>query len=105
MSVQFTFFETDRGLEPKVRNRFESGEPLIEFTITDNEVLKHLQMALHASSTKFYNGPDFWEAIADVNAVKPPWEWALGDVIFIPRDFLDAFAPRTQDEALARKIF
>jgi len=97
-------FQTDRGVEPSIRPRFES-QNFIEYTVTGSDVKNWVTFTLVTLAEKFYNDNTLWWVIQDANPIKNPWEYVEGDIIVIPLDVRDAVLNSTGSiESLKRKI-
>jgi len=105
MAAQYDFLQVDAGKSPKIRVRFTT-EDFYQVDLTKEEELQYIQFPLQAASSRQYGDPDSWEAIADQNPIKPPWEWVSGETLQFPKDPLEAFQVSSQDRSLlSRRIF
>jgi hypothetical protein len=74
-----------RGKEAGIRPRFQSTD-VLSWTLSVEDVETWPNLTLEWLSWRFFGRTDLWEVIADVNPIKPPWAWAVGDAVLIPRD-------------------
>lgn len=98
--------DTSRGKEPGLRKRLATTDP-IKYVLVAEDVLRFPKFPLHSVAIKFFREESFWELLAEVNPIKDPSIWAVGDTVLIPRDWVTLIqsSSTSSDEAFRRKIY
>ncbi|HAA58675.1 MAG TPA: hypothetical protein DCE42_28190 [Myxococcales bacterium] len=96
--------QTNRGLEPAIRPRFESDDPL-EYKVTQADLMNWPNFLYHSLADTFYDDTGLWWIIADANPIRRAKDWSVGETIIIPKDFRDALVSTQEEAELQRKLF
>jgi hypothetical protein len=83
--MRHPIYDLGRGREAGIRPRFLSTD-VLRWTLKPEDVETWPGHVLEFLAFRFFERTDLWEVIADVNPIKPPWAWQVGDIVLIPRD-------------------
>lgn len=90
----------DLGTRPGIRNRIDARKT-VEYHLRYEDVNTITGLhPLEQLALKLYDDSRYWYVIADVNPVRDPTEWKVGDVILLPLDDLTTMIRRVKDEQL-----